>query len=138
MQEIYPDAFIIENVFFGCNNTTNIIELVDNKLVFKSKSGYFSSDRKVCKKEIMPKEEEWSEFWDKLDEIDAWNWKEDYDFDRSEIIADCDVSNIIITLEDKNIATRCHCNAPEGLTEFYEALNKLTKLDIQDPNALRT
>lgn len=134
MPEIYPEAFKIEHIFFvgGCNQ----IELNDDKfLVFYSDSGF--PDHILCKKKIRPKEKEWIEFWNKIDEIDVWNWNEDYNCEDTGLKVDGDIFNIIISLEDKNIATKCRCNAPEGLDEFFIALKKLIRLDIHDPEALK-
>ncbi len=132
MSEIYPETFKIEHIFFG--GGTNRIELEDHKyLVFLSQSGF--PDHILCQKKIRPKEAEWIEFWKRIDEIDVWNWKEDYNL--TGLKADGDKFNIIITLEHKNIATSCHCNAPEGFDEFFIALENLSKLNILDAKALK-
>ena len=134
MQEIFPKKFIVEYGFF-VPNASNKIEFIDNKLVFSNKFSTF--ERKVSKnKEIIPKEEDWIQFWNKLDEINVWNWDKEYKFDESEINVDGDISTIKIELNDKNLDTFCWCDAPEGFQEFLEALKKLTKMDIQNPNPL--
>jgi hypothetical protein len=131
MQEIFPKKFIVEYVFF-VPSASNKIELIDNKLVFSNEYGAF--ERNVSNKEVILKEEDWIQFWNKLDEINVWNWEKEYKFDESEINADGDISKIKIVLNDKILDTFCWCNAPEGLQEFFEALKKLTKIDIQNPN----
>jgi len=133
MQEIIPKKFIVEYVFF-VPSASNKIELIDNNLVFSNEYGTF--ERNVSKNEIIPKEEDWFQFWNKLDEINVWNWEKEYKFDESEINADGNISKIKIGLGNKNLDTFCWCDAPAGLQEFFEALKKLTKMDIQNPNPL--
>jgi hypothetical protein len=134
MPEIFPKKFIVDYVFFGRSNASNTLELIDNKLVLCIEYGVF--DTKICKKEIIPNKKEWIQFWSEMDKIGIWNWKKEYTFDSTEILADEDISKIKIDLEDKNLDTFCWCNAPEGLGEFFDALKKLIKIDIRNPNAL--
>ena len=134
MPEIFPKKFIVDYVFFGRSNASNTLELIDNKLVLCIEYGVF--DTKICKKEIIPSKKEWIQFWSEMDKIGIWNWKKEYTFDSTEILADEDISKIKIDLEDKNLDTFCWCNAPEGLGEFFDALKKLIKIDIRNPNAL--
>ncbi len=134
MPEIFPKKFIVEYVFFGRSNASNTLEFTDNKLVLCIEYGVF--DTKICEKEIIPSKEEWIQFWKDVDEIGIWNWKKEYTFDSTEIDADGDISKISIVLGDKNLDTFCWCNAPKGLGEFFDALKRLIKMDIRNPNAL--
>ena len=134
MPEIFPKKFIVDYVFFGRSNASNTLELIDNKLVMSIEYGVF--DIKICKKEIIPSNKEWIQFWSEMDKIGIWNWKKEYTFDSIEIDADGDISKIRIVLEDKNLDTFCWCNAPEGLGEFFDAIKRLIKMDIRNPDAL--
>ena len=134
MPEIFPKKFIVDYVFFGRSNASNTLELIDNKLVMSIEYGVF--DTKICKKEIIPSKKEWIQFWSEMDKIGIWNWKKEYTFDSTEIDADGDISKIRIVLGDKNLDTFCWCNAPEGLGEFFDAIKRLIKMDIRNPDAL--
>lgn len=134
MLKIFPKKFKVEYVFFGRSNASNTLEFTDNKLVLCIVYGVF--DTKICEKEIIPSKEEWIQFWNDVDEIGIWDWKKEYTFDSKEIDADGDISKIIIDIEDKKLDTFCWCNAPEELGKFFEALERLIKIDIRNPNAL--
>jgi hypothetical protein len=134
MSELCPEKFIVEYVFFGRSNASNKLELKDNKLELCIEFGVF--DTKICKKEIIPSKKDWIQFWNEIDEIGIWNWKNEYTFDSTEILADGDISKIKIDLGDKNLDTFCWCNAPEGLGQFFNALERLIKIDMRNPNAL--
>lgn len=71
-----------------------------------------------------------------------WNWKEE-EFSGEEpsedgiiIHVDGDIWNINILFENKEIELHCRCFGPDWTKEFFEALKKLIKIDMHDPESL--
>ena len=51
------------------------IEIENSKIVF----AYDSFPYRNPDNYIIPSEEEWKKFWDKMDKIGVWNWMDNYD-----------------------------------------------------------
>ena len=135
MRDVYPEVFKVEYVFFG--GGANKVELDDHKLVLKSETGVIRSDRMISKKELKPSEDEWTQFWRKTDEIDAWNWDREYTYVPEGLKVDGDIFKVSINFENKNIDTFSWVKQTEGSQEFFNALKDLIKLDIKDPEVLK-
>lgn len=71
--------------------------------------------------------------WIKL----IFKWKRDYSPPK-DILADGHISIIKISYRKQKIETRCWCDAPVTLEEFYKALKKLLGIDITCAIVLET
>lgn len=74
------------------------IKIENSKIVFAYDSfppGYYD-------KYFIPSEEEWKKFWDKMDNIKVWNWKDNYD-SPDFVVLDGTSWNLKIELGDKKV-----------------------------------
>ncbi len=136
MKEVYPEKFLVEYVFFG--GGANKVEFNDNNLIFKSESGVIRSDRTISTMEIVPSNDDWIQFWKKIDKIDAWKWEKEYNYVAEGLRVDGDIFKVNIKFNHKTIDTFSWVKQPDNTEEFFTALKDLIKLNIQDPEALNT
>lgn len=128
-----PEMFEIKKVFFGLRGV-NILCLNGETLIFEWNPDIKTQDNR--KLEISPLEGEWLTFWSQMDNIGIWNWKDKY-HPPEDICADGDIFDIKILLKGRKVETNCWCNAPQGMGDFYKALNELIGLDIEVPGGIK-
>ena len=135
--EIIPKVFLITyGSHRGMNNFSITIE--DGKIL---PSDEFPHLKKVYEF-IIPSEQEWIEFWKKMDQIDIWNWSRDYEPEGE--VLDGYFWNLKIELGDKKIkASGSNAYPGDSIGEiidlhisssfkmFLDAVEELTKMEIQ-------
>ena len=95
-----------------------------------------------------PTKEQWTEFWEKMDEIDIWNWKEYYR-PTDCLILDGIGWRIKIVLGDRRLESvgsnaypdlnpkHATTNLSQAFEKFVKAFKDLTGIDILEENERR-
>lgn len=110
-----PDKFEVAHVFFGLCGS--------NKLYFKGDRLHFHYKPDSWSKyeprnlEIAPLEDEWIQFWNKMDEIGAWDWEEEY-VPPKDVFMDGNMTDINLSYNGRKIKSFCWCFGPTMLGEF--------------------
>jgi len=128
---IFPNKLEVEYTFFGPNASNSII-FRDGKLIFTC-----HGDRKEKIFKIKPTEQEWNNFWNKIDSFDIWKWKKRYENTTPGLCVDGDIWSVKIIHDKKKLDSFGWAKGPGSLETFFNALRSLTKLDIREPFVLK-
>ncbi len=114
------------------------IKIENGKIVFAYDSFIFRKYDNY----IIPSEEEWMKFWDKMDNIRVWNWMDNYDC--PDVLVDDGSSwNLKIELGDKKVESSGSDYYPgenveeivsdqsESFKKFLDALRSLTGFEFK-------
>lgn len=128
---------IIPKVFeFRYGSVLNLLhphfELKDNKFV---EDILFYRD--CTHLDIKPTEEQWIEFWNKMEEIDIWNWNEYYSPLPDRIVMDGISWRIKIVHDDHRIESGGSNAYPDGFEKFVKAFKDLTGINIVEEDNRR-
>ena len=122
IMNILPEKLELECIFFGLDGMNELI-LKENNLIFKWKP---DSKNEISRQvEITPCDEEWSNFWFKLEELGFWDWDEQYNPPEN-MCVDSHIFIFKVKYQDKYLETRCRGNYPENLDVFLQAIKEIT------------
>ncbi len=127
--EFLPEVFEVRKVFFGLGGV-NKISYQNGTLTFEHIPDLEGDEHR--KTEITPLREDWINFWNEMEDIDAWTWEEEY-VPPPDIDMDGDVIDVNILFNHMKIKTNCWCSSPPHFEEFYYALYDLIDLHLDNP-----
>lgn len=126
MNEIHPIAFCVKyEVLDECYSFS--LKWEDDALVIKQ----FSRNKNQNEIKIIPSNEEWDDFWYYLNEIEIWNWYEEYRVTCKDSCIVGDEWYVDIIFGDMKVESHGANSYPPTFREFIKAIEELTGILIE-------
>lgn len=91
----------------------------------------FSDNENQDEQKIMPSNEEWEDFWHYLNEINVWDWYEEYIVNCLDSCVDGDEWEVDIIFRDMKVESHGANSYPPTFREFLKAIEELTGILIE-------
>ena len=126
MKESYPDQFLVS--YENKNKSYHFnLKWEDTHLVLKE----LSDDQQDMQENITPTDSEWLDFWHRMDEIEIWDWYDEYIMTCSDACMEGDEWEIYIVYGDVRIESNGANSYPSTFREFVKSLEELTGVVIE-------
>ncbi len=99
----------------------------DNVLVIKQ----FSKHENQDEQKITPINDEWEDFWHYLNEIEIWDWYEEYRVTCADSCVEGDEWEVDIIFGDLKVESQGANSYPPTFREFLKAIEELTGILIE-------
>ncbi len=115
--KLHPQKF---EITYHCFTSTifNEVNFKEGKLILNH---FFSGE------EIVPDNAQWEKFWKKMEKLEVWNWKREYE--NIDVLDGCSWS-LHIEYNGQKIKSEGSNHWPENFKEFIRALKDLTDFDV--------
>ncbi|WP_171899073.1 hypothetical protein [Methanobacterium congolense] len=127
MNDMIPDRFLVEYGSILHSEERFSVTIKNNDLLYKEGKIDETSERVNPTEPVTPSENQWTDFWDKMDDIGLWEWNEHYDlccFDGTQW-------KVQISLEDMEVESEGANDFPDSFMEFVGALEDLMDMDLK-------
>jgi len=126
MNEIHPIAFCVKYELLDEGYSFSL-KWEDDALVIKQ----FSRNKNQKEQKIVPSNEEWDDFWYYLNEIEIWNWYEEYRVTCEDSCVVGDEWDVDIIFGDMKVESHGANSYPPTFREFIKAIEELTGILIE-------
>lgn len=121
MQDMIPEKFVVEYGSIIYPKERFSVKLQNNCLIYQE------GNIDGISEPITPSENQWEDFWHKMEDMGLWEWNEHYDlccFDGTQW-------KVQISIEDMEIESAGTNDFPDSFMEFVEALEDLMDMDMK-------